>query len=141
LRTKGERKPSTAEALVVALEDRKRLAYARYIGGVDTQLNALDADRDLLQAELNLRQIRLKTAECSPLYKALGGVVVIECIWRRFSTPHCGGRGHIKRLSSRKKHNGESKMSTRRIPSFADANCGHSNHGADIVATISRPTR
>jgi len=47
------------EALVVAIEDRKRLAYARYVGGVDTQLNALDADRDLLQAELDLRQIRL----------------------------------------------------------------------------------
>jgi outer membrane protein TolC len=42
------------EALVVAIEDRKGLAYTRYTGGVDTQLNALDADRDLLQAELNL---------------------------------------------------------------------------------------
>jgi hypothetical protein len=31
----------------------------RVPGGVDTQLNALDADRDLLQAQLNLRQIRL----------------------------------------------------------------------------------
>ena len=62
------------EALVVALEDRKRLAYTRYIGGVDTQLNALDADRDLLQAELNLRQIRLnELLSVVQLYKALGG--------------------------------------------------------------------
>ena len=62
------------EALVGALEDRKRLAYARYIGGVDTQLNALDADRDLLQAELNLRQIRLnELLSVVQLYKALGG--------------------------------------------------------------------
>ena len=40
------------EALVAALRDRLRLAYIRYRGGVDTQLNALDADRDLFQAEL-----------------------------------------------------------------------------------------
>src|SRR5712691_142468 len=62
------------QALVAALDDRKRLAYARYIGGVDTQLNALDADRDLLQAQLNLRQIRLnELLSVVQLYKALGG--------------------------------------------------------------------
>jgi multidrug efflux system outer membrane protein len=62
------------EALVKTLEDRKRLAYARYIGGVDTQLNALDADRDLLQAQLDLRQIRLnELLSVIQLYKALGG--------------------------------------------------------------------
>jgi outer membrane protein, multidrug efflux system len=62
------------EALVVALQDRKRLAYARYVGGVDTQLNALDADRDLLTAELDLRQIRLnEILSVVQLYKALGG--------------------------------------------------------------------
>jgi multidrug efflux system outer membrane protein len=61
-------------ALVRALEDRKRLAYARYVGGVDTQLNALDADRDLLQAQLDLRQIRLnELLSVVQLYKALGG--------------------------------------------------------------------
>ena len=38
------------ELLVAALSDRKRLAYLRYRGGVDTQLNALDADRDLFEA-------------------------------------------------------------------------------------------
>ena len=38
---------------MTALQDRKRLAYVRYRGGVDTQLNALDADRDLFQAELD----------------------------------------------------------------------------------------
>jgi outer membrane protein, multidrug efflux system len=35
------------ESLVTTLQDRSRLAYLRYQGGVDTQLNALDADRDL----------------------------------------------------------------------------------------------
>jgi NodT family efflux transporter outer membrane factor (OMF) lipoprotein len=62
------------EALVAALQDRLRLAYIRYRGGVDTQLNALDADRDLFQAELDLSQIRLnELLTVVQLYKALGG--------------------------------------------------------------------
>jgi multidrug efflux system outer membrane protein len=62
------------EALVDVLQDRVRLAYARYRGGVDTQLNALDADRDLFQAELALAQIRLEESlSLVQLYKALGG--------------------------------------------------------------------
>src|SRR6266850_2225654 len=42
--------------LVTTLHDRTRLAYMRYQGGVDTLLNALDADRDLFNAELRLAQ-------------------------------------------------------------------------------------
>jgi outer membrane protein, multidrug efflux system len=62
------------EALVGALQDRKRLAYLRYRGGVDTLLNALNADQDLFQAELNLSQIRLNDLlTVVQLYKALGG--------------------------------------------------------------------
>jgi multidrug efflux system outer membrane protein len=62
------------ERLVAALEDRKRLAYIRYYGGLDTQLNALDADRDLFQAELTLAQIRYsELVSVVQLYKALGG--------------------------------------------------------------------
>ena len=62
------------EKLVTALQDRKRLAYVRYRGGVDTQLNALDADRDLFQAELALAQIRYgELLSVVQLYKALGG--------------------------------------------------------------------
>jgi NodT family efflux transporter outer membrane factor (OMF) lipoprotein len=62
------------EALVTALRDRTRLAYVRYEGGVDTLLNALDADRDLFQAELTLSQIRLsELASVVQLYKTLGG--------------------------------------------------------------------
>jgi multidrug efflux system outer membrane protein len=62
------------QALVQVLEERKRLAYMRYQGGVDTQLNALDADRDLLQAQLDLRQIKLnEMLSVVQLYKALGG--------------------------------------------------------------------
>jgi NodT family efflux transporter outer membrane factor (OMF) lipoprotein len=61
-------------ALVVALQDRERLAYLRYRGGVDTQLNALDADRDLFTAQLDLAQIRLQEIlTVVQLYKALGG--------------------------------------------------------------------
>jgi multidrug efflux system outer membrane protein len=62
------------EKLVLALQDRTRLAYVRYRGGVDTQLNALDADRDLFQAELSLAQIRLgELVSVVQLYKSLGG--------------------------------------------------------------------
>jgi multidrug efflux system outer membrane protein len=61
------------ERLVTALQDRTRLAYVRYQGGVDTQLNALDADRDLFQAELSLAQIHLsELLSVVQLYKALG---------------------------------------------------------------------
>jgi outer membrane protein, multidrug efflux system len=62
------------ERLVATLEDRKRLAYVRYQGGVDTQLNALDADRDLFAAELTLAQVRYsELVSVVQLYKALGG--------------------------------------------------------------------
>ena len=62
------------EKLVTATTDRKRLAYLRYRGGVDTQLNALDADRDLFQAQLTLAQLRLQEMlSVVQLYKALGG--------------------------------------------------------------------
>jgi multidrug efflux system outer membrane protein len=62
------------ELLVGALQDRTRLAYVRYRGGVDTLLNALDSDRDLFQAELTLSQIRLNELDSVvQLYKALGG--------------------------------------------------------------------
>ena len=62
------------ETLVTALQDRKDLAYLRYRGGVDTQLNALDADRDLFQAELTLAEIRYaELLSVVDLYKALGG--------------------------------------------------------------------
>ena len=62
------------EALVRTLEDRTRLAYARYRGGVDTELNALDADRDLFTAQLSLAEIRLnELLSVVQVYKALGG--------------------------------------------------------------------
>jgi multidrug efflux system outer membrane protein len=60
--------------LVYALQDRLRLAYVRYRGGVDTELNALDADRDLFTAELALSQLQLdEYLTVVQLYKALGG--------------------------------------------------------------------
>lgn len=62
------------ELLVTTLQDRSRLAYLRYRGGVDTLLNALDADRDLFSAELNLTQTRRnELLALVQLYKALGG--------------------------------------------------------------------
>ena len=62
------------ELLVTTLQDRSRLAYLRYQGGVDTLLNALDADRDLFNAELSLTQTRRnELLSLVQLYKALGG--------------------------------------------------------------------
>ena len=62
------------ELLVTTLKDRSGLAYLRYEGGVDTLLNALDADRDLFSAELNLNLTRRnELLSLVQLYKALGG--------------------------------------------------------------------
>ncbi len=60
--------------LVDTLQDRSRLAYRRYRGGVDTYLNALDADRDLFSAELSLTRSRREELNAVvQIYKALGG--------------------------------------------------------------------
>ena len=62
------------ELLVTTLQDRSRLAHRRYEGGIDTLLNALDADRELFTAELNLTQTRRnELLSMVQVYKALGG--------------------------------------------------------------------
>lgn len=62
------------ELLVTTLQRRLNLAYMRYRSGVDTLLNALDADRDLFDAELSLTQTRRnELLALVQLYKALGG--------------------------------------------------------------------
>ena len=62
------------EALVTTLRDRSRLAHLRYEGGVDTLLNALDADRELFDAELRLAQTRRnELVSLVRLYRASGG--------------------------------------------------------------------
>jgi multidrug efflux system outer membrane protein len=56
------------------LRDRARLAHLQYEGGVDTLLNALDADRELLDAELSLALTRRnELLSLVQLYRALGG--------------------------------------------------------------------
>lgn len=60
--------------LVATLRDRSRMSYVRYEGGIDTLLNALDADRDLFAAELGLAQSeRNELLTLVLLYRALGG--------------------------------------------------------------------
>jgi multidrug efflux system outer membrane protein len=62
------------ELLETTLQDRSRLAYMRYRGGVSTLLNALDADRDLFEAEVGLAQTRRdELLALVQLYRALGG--------------------------------------------------------------------
>ncbi len=62
------------ELLVQTLQDRSRLSYLRYTGGVATLLEALDADRELFEAERSLAQARRdELLSVVALYKALGG--------------------------------------------------------------------
>ena len=62
------------ELLVTTLQDRVRLSYMRYTGGVSNLLEALDADRELFDAELSLAQVRRdELLSVVQLYKALGG--------------------------------------------------------------------
>ena len=62
------------ELLEATIQDRSRLSYIRYRGGVDTLLNALDADRDLFDSELGLAQTRRnELLTLVQLYRALGG--------------------------------------------------------------------
>jgi multidrug efflux system outer membrane protein len=62
------------ELLVTTLRDRSRLSYMRYNGGVANLLEALDADRELFDAELSLAQVRRdELLTVVQLYKALGG--------------------------------------------------------------------
>jgi len=62
------------EKLVETLQDRVRLAYLRYNGGVANLLEALDADRELFNAERSLAQARRdELLSVVQLYKALGG--------------------------------------------------------------------
>jgi multidrug efflux system outer membrane protein len=64
----------TQQQLVATLQDRSRLSYRRYQGGVDSLLSALDADRDLFDAELRLAQVkRDELVSVVQLYRALGG--------------------------------------------------------------------
>lgn len=60
--------------LVETLRDRARLSYLRYTGGVATLLDALDADRELFDAERSLALARRdELLSVVQLYKALGG--------------------------------------------------------------------
>ena len=62
------------ELLVNTLQRRSQLAHLRYEGGVDTLLNALDADRELFDAEVDLTQSkRDELLSLVQLYKSLGG--------------------------------------------------------------------
>ncbi len=59
---------------VAALRETLRLARIRYANGVASQLDVLDAERNLLTAELNRSDaLRAQRAAIADLFKALGG--------------------------------------------------------------------
>ena len=62
------------QALVTASAEAYRLADMRFRGGVDSYLDALDAQRTLYSAQQTLQQVRLtRLQNLVTLYKALGG--------------------------------------------------------------------
>lgn len=71
---KSREERAQQELLVQTLQERSRLAYLRYEGGVDSLLNALDADRDYFESQITLAQIKLdELTAVVQLYRALGG--------------------------------------------------------------------
>ena len=62
------------QLLTDTLRDRSRLSYLRYREGVANLLEALDADRELFNAELSLAQVRRdELLSVVKVYKSLGG--------------------------------------------------------------------
>jgi multidrug efflux system outer membrane protein len=62
------------ELLVEALADSAALANIRFLGGLDSYLQVLDAERQLFDAELELARLRaVELLNLVQLYKALGG--------------------------------------------------------------------
>ena len=62
------------ELLVAALVDSAALANTRFLGGIDSYLQVLDAERQLFDAELELARVRAsELLNLVQLYKALGG--------------------------------------------------------------------
>jgi multidrug efflux system outer membrane protein len=61
-------------ARVTALTETLRLARIRFVNGLSSQLEVLDAERNLLQAELNrIEALRAQRAAVADLVRALGG--------------------------------------------------------------------
>jgi multidrug efflux system outer membrane protein len=62
------------QLLVAALADSAALANTRFIGGIDSYLQVLDAERQLFDAELELTRVQAnELLNIVQLYKALGG--------------------------------------------------------------------
>lgn len=72
--TKTRQQFEAEDARVAALRDTLRLARLRYANGVASQLDVLDAERNLLAAELNRSDaLRAQRAAIADLFRALGG--------------------------------------------------------------------
>jgi multidrug efflux system outer membrane protein len=62
------------ENLVQSLVETSRLSNLRYLGGLDSYLQVLDAERNLFQGQLTLARLRLQgMLSFVDIYKALGG--------------------------------------------------------------------
>jgi NodT family efflux transporter outer membrane factor (OMF) lipoprotein len=71
-KTREER--AQQELVVRAREESRRLAELRWIGGLDSYLQVLDADRTLFEGQLELAQLRRnELVAVVEIYRALGG--------------------------------------------------------------------
>jgi multidrug efflux system outer membrane protein len=72
--TKAREVFDAESARVAALNESLRLARIRYVNGLSSQLEALDAERNLLNAEMNrVDALRAQRAAIADVVKALGG--------------------------------------------------------------------
>lgn len=72
--TKAREVFDAESARVAALNESLRLARIRYVNGLSSQLEALDAERNLLNAELNrVDALRAQRAAIADVVRALGG--------------------------------------------------------------------
>jgi outer membrane protein TolC len=71
---KSREQRAQQELLVEALADSVALANTRFLGGIDSYLQVLDAERQLFDAEQELARLRAsELLNLVQLYKALGG--------------------------------------------------------------------
>ncbi|MBO0799301.1 MAG: efflux transporter outer membrane subunit [Blastocatellia bacterium] len=71
-KTREER--AQQELLVKAREESRRLSERRWVGGLDSYLQVLDADRNLFEGQLQLAQLRRnELLAVVEVYRALGG--------------------------------------------------------------------
>ena len=146
-------------ARTVALTEALRLARIRYQNGLLSQLEVIDAERNLLQAELNRSDaLRVQRAAVADLVKALGGgwqgldsartvaqtepIVGSSCSWQLPVSSHCKLSTANCRLpsspSSRRPGRAGRRRLRKRKPAYRPRHSGHCTLVANTDSCFSR---